>query len=138
MTLSPNTEFETSDPAALKADLRTEHRDVYEETRRLDQAKSNRWAQTLVGTGDTVRAVRDGFYAGDTFTVMTPGNPLPGDCFRVATNGVGAGVSLLSDDGTSINGNPGFDSLGGVSGCREYQFVESPNTALRGWLRVGV
>ena len=138
MSFPKNQDFATDDPAQLRADLQLEHESVRDELARIGRDNAYRWIPENVGTSGTVRAQPFGLYAGDTFTVMTPGKPLSDNVFRVLTNGVGAGVSILSDDGTSINGNPGFDSLGGVSGCREYQFVESPNAALRGWFRVGV
>lgn len=136
MTLPKNTNFETTDPEALRTDLQLEHADVRDELARIDDANADKWSVVLVADAQVVRAAPFTAYAGVTFTLMTPGKPRPGDVFRVITRAAGA-VSIGSDDGALIHGSASDSIGGGAHGWFEWQWVTSPDPLLQGWWRSG-
>jgi hypothetical protein len=135
MALPPNIEVTTEAPVALRADLRTEHRDIRDELLRIESEAPKRWIATAVSEAGTVRAQRDGLYSGaGSFTIFTPGRPKPGDCFRVLSAGL-TNVTVMSDDGIPIQGSTAPD-VWLASGFREYTYVQSPLDArVQGWWR---
>jgi len=135
MAFPRNTDFTTDDPEKLRVDLTLEHANVRDEFARIEREAPKRWVSSFVGESVTVRAERDGLYGGaGGFTVLTPGSPLPGDCFRVLSAGL-SNVTVLSDDGQPIQGALTPDTWL-ATGFREYTYIASPLDArVQGWWR---
>jgi hypothetical protein len=134
MTLPVNQDFATEDADQLRTDLQLEHGDIRDEFDAFDLKKADEWTVQLIGDAQTVRAVPRVAYAGSTFTVMTPGKPRPGDVFSVVGK-AGCSISILSDDGSLIQGGASDSIGGGAFGWYRWIWVASPDSALQGWWR---
>jgi hypothetical protein len=132
VSLDRNTEFTTDDPVTLRSELRQAWRALVSEIAAIGKS-APLWTMTVVPAGSSVGAQPNYCYAGYGFNVYAPGNPRPGDVFRVLYKGGGGGINVYSSDGSLVNGAAPPSTLSSA-GFLEYQWVDSvTDAALRGW-----
>lgn len=105
MVLAKKTTFDTIDPKRLKKDLEREHDDIVQALSELSRVAARKWrAPVTVPDGASVTAEKNQIVLIGTGTVHPPGNPEPGDVFRVLHTASGPPVTIVSDKGVAVQG----------------------------------